>query len=193
VAIKIGEKTDSDFDDPIGLLQDCHRRLERFLDVLLTLATEVHGHSLTNEQRTAIETALRYFAEAAPKHTADEEESLFPRLRASQHDEAKGFLSSLDDLHTDHIVANQTHRTVDELFRQWLADGFLPAPHSIRLTSLLRSLRDAYARHIKEEEAHVFTNAARLLTVRELREIGLEMAERRGIHSSGVLIERRRR
>jgi hypothetical protein len=36
---------------------------------------------LNEEQRGAFEAALRYFREAAPKHTADEEESLFPRLR----------------------------------------------------------------------------------------------------------------
>lgn len=183
MAIRIGDKTGSDFNDPIGLLQDCHRRIERFLDVLLTVATEAQGHSLTSEQCMAIETALRYFAEAAPKHTADEEESLFPRLRASRPHEARAFLSSLDDLHTDHLEANHTHRAVQELFRQWLADGFLPASHSLRLTSLLHSLRDAYARHIKEEEAHVFPNAARLLTGDQLREIGVEMAKRRGRHS----------
>ena len=36
---------------------------------------------MTEETRVALESALRYFREAAPKHTADEEESLFPRLR----------------------------------------------------------------------------------------------------------------
>jgi len=36
---------------------------------------------LTEETRAALESALRYFREAAPKHTADEEESLFPRMR----------------------------------------------------------------------------------------------------------------
>lgn len=182
MAIRIGDKIGSGFDDPIGLLQDCHRRIEKFLDVLLTLAAEAQGHSLTNEQRTAIETALQYFAQAAPKHTADEEESLFPRLRASQHHEAKAVLSSLDDLHTDHVAADQTHRTIDELFRQWLAEGSLSAPDSSRLSALLHDLRDAYARHIKEEEAHVFPNAATLLADFELREIGLEMAKRRGVH-----------
>lgn len=37
--IVIGAKRESDFTDPIGMLGDCHRRIERFLNVLLTIAT----------------------------------------------------------------------------------------------------------------------------------------------------------
>ena len=184
MAIIIGDKPDSDFNDPIGLLEDCHRRIEKFLDVLLTLAGQAQGNTLPNEQRAAVETSLQYFREAAPKHTADEEESLFPRMRASQLQEAREILSDLDHLHTDHVTAEQNHRAIDELFRRWLADGFLSAPDFIKLISLLHSLRDTYARHIKEEETQVFPNAARLLTTFDLKVVGLEMAKRRGL--SGV-------
>jgi len=34
MAIQIGAKPDSGFDDPIGMLKDCHRRIERFLGIL---------------------------------------------------------------------------------------------------------------------------------------------------------------
>ncbi len=81
--VVIGAKPESGFRDPIGLLTDCHRRVERFLSVLVQVGAQTQGGSLTSEQRTALETALRYFRDAAPKHTADEEESLFPRLRAA--------------------------------------------------------------------------------------------------------------
>ena len=181
MAILIGDKPDSDFNDPIGILEDCHRRIEKFLDVLLTLAGQAQGNKLTNEQRAAIEVSLQYFREAAPKHTADEEESLFPRMRASQHHQAKEILSQLDHLHTEHVTAGQNHRGVDELFRRWLADGFLSAREFVRLTSLLHSLRDTYGRHIKEEETEVFPNAARILTTLDLKAIGLEMTTRRGL------------
>ena len=79
--VLIGAKPESTFEDLIGLLGDCHRRIERFLSILVRVAAEVHGNPLSDEQRTAFQTALKYFREAAPKHTADEEESLFPRLR----------------------------------------------------------------------------------------------------------------
>ena len=181
MAIIIGVKPDSDFSDPIGMLEDCHRRIEKFLDVLLTLADQAQGNALTDEQRRAVETSLRYFREAAPKHTADEEESLFPRMRISEHPEAVETLSKLDHLHTDHDQAEENHRAIDELFRRWLADGHLSAPEFIRLSSLLRSLRETYTRHINEEETQVFPNAARILTTSDLTAVGLEMAKRRGL------------
>jgi len=76
--VVIGAKPENSFAEPIGLLEDCHRRIERFLSVLAQLSGQV---SLTADQRASLETALRYFREAAPKHTADEEETLFPRFR----------------------------------------------------------------------------------------------------------------
>ena len=179
--ITIGKKPESDFNDPIGLLADCHRRIEKFLDALVTVASEGRGNALDREQRVAVETSLQYFRQAAPKHTADEEESLFPRIRASQHDEAQAILSDLDQLHTDHATAEENHRAVDELFGRWLEDGQLPEAEWTRLMSLLHWLRDTYARHIKEEETHVFPNAARILTISDLKDVAAEMAQRRGL------------
>lgn len=179
MAIIIGDKPDSDFSDPIGMLEDCHRRIEKFLDALVTLAADAQGNALTAEHRAAIETSLRYFRKAAPKHTADEEESLFPRMRASQHDEAKELVANLDHLHTDHVQADQNHRAVDELFHRWLTDGLLPAPEFARLTSLLHSLRATYSKHIKEEETEIFPTAARILSPGDLGAVGFEMSQRR--------------
>ena len=76
--IVIGAKRESDFTGPLGMLSDCHRRIEMFLNVLVQgCRTRAGGGVLNEEHRGPLETALRYFREAAPKHTADEEESLF--------------------------------------------------------------------------------------------------------------------
>jgi hemerythrin-like domain-containing protein len=178
VAILIGQKPDKDFTDPIGVLEDCHRRIEKFLDVLLALAGQTQSSPFRNEQRDAIESALRYFREAAPKHVADEEDSLFPRMRAAQHNEV---LSDLDELHSDHLTVAENHSAVEELFRRWLTDGLLSSPDHEHLISLLQSLRETYARHIKQEETQLFPHAARLLTPNDLKAVGLEMAKRRGL------------
>jgi hemerythrin-like domain-containing protein len=178
VAILIGQKPDKDFTDPIGVLEDCHRRIEKFLDVLLALAGQTQSSPFRNEQRDAIESALRYFREAAPKHVADEEDSLFPRMRAARHSEA---LSDLDELHSDHLTVAENHSAVEELFRRWLTDGLLSSPDHEHLISLLQSLRETYARHIKQEETQLFPHAARLLTPNDLKAVGLEMAKRRGL------------
>jgi hypothetical protein len=50
--------TSPSFSDPTGLLSDCHRRVEMFLGVLLTIS-ETAEFKLTTETRTALDKALR--------------------------------------------------------------------------------------------------------------------------------------
>jgi hypothetical protein len=42
------------------MLGDCHRRIERFLEVLVRIAEQAHGEALNEEQRGALDTALHY-------------------------------------------------------------------------------------------------------------------------------------
>ena len=81
MAITIGGPLDHTFDEPLGLLSDCHRRIEHFLHALVTIGQRA-AKTLAQADVVALEAALAYLATAAPRHTADEEESLFPRLRA---------------------------------------------------------------------------------------------------------------
>lgn len=179
--VTLGAKPEHDFDQPIGLLSDCHRRIERFLDILLKVATSGHGQALSGEQRTALETALRYFAVAAPKHTADEEQSLFPRLRADADPRAHAALEHMATLESDHRVADEGHAEVDRLGRLWLENNELSQTDSKRLFDQLAALKALYAHHIEMEEKEVFPVAKEVLAGTKIREIGREMAERRGL------------
>ena len=76
--IQIGAKV-ADFSKPMVLLSDCHRRIEMFLGVLNGIA-QLENRPLTKDEQGSLEKALRYFHEAAPNHTADEEQFLFPGL-----------------------------------------------------------------------------------------------------------------
>src|SRR5579864_7216969 len=107
--ITIGAKRASDFTDPIGMLGDCHRRIERFLNALVAIAAQEKGGPLTEPHRTALATSLRYFREAGPKHTADEEESLFPRLRRIDLARTRAILARIDCLEQDHECAGRAH------------------------------------------------------------------------------------
>src|SRR2546423_386382 len=100
--VVIGAKRESDFNDPVGLLSDCHRRIERFLNVLITVTGEAQGGPLTDEQKTSFGAPLLFFREAAPKPTADEEESLFPRLRRIAAAEMHAVVARIDALEQDH-------------------------------------------------------------------------------------------
>ena len=179
--VVIGGKPESSFADPIGLLGDCHRRIERFLSVLVQIAAEAHGSSLSDDQRKGWDTALRYFREAAPKHTADEEESLFPRLRGINRPEVRALLSRVDTLEEEHVCAGKAHDEVDRLGRLWLDDGSLSPERALRISTLLAQLSELYRRHIAMEDDEVFPLAAAVLSVPERKAIGGEMASRRSL------------
>jgi hemerythrin-like domain-containing protein len=183
VPITIGEKRESDFTDPIGLLGDCHRRIVRFLHVLVALATQEKGGPLSDEQRTLLSTSLRYFRDAAPKHTADEEESLFPRLRRLDSPEIDSMLARIDALEQDHECADRSHAEVDRLGQLWLAGGRLSAEDASEFEKLVCQLEILYRHHIGQEDTEVFPFAARVLTPVDRRAIGNEIAARRGIGS----------
>jgi hemerythrin-like domain-containing protein len=181
--VTLGAKPELDFDKPIGLLSDCHRRIERFLDILLKVTAAGRGQALTSEHRTALQTALRYFAVAAPKHTADEEQSLFPRLRADSDPRAHAALARMDALEADHRVADEGHAEVDRLGRLWLEKNELAEADSTRLYDQLSALKSLYAHHIELEEKEVFPVAEQVLGGAKIRDIGREMAERRGLNA----------
>ena len=164
------------------MLGDCHRRIERFLDVLVRVAAD--GEALDEERRGALDTALRYFRETAPKHTADEEESLFPRLRRVWTADARAVLARVESLEEEHVCADRIHGEVDGVGRSWLLEGSLPPEQAARLRTLLLQLRDLYRHHIAAEDNEVFPAAAAALSLSEREAIGCEMASRRGIPAS---------
>jgi len=149
--ITIGAKRESDFTDPIGMLGDCHRRIERFLNALVTLAAQEKGGPLTEEHSTALETSLRYFREAALKHTVDEEESLFPRLQRHESAGSQAILARIDSLEQDHECAGKAHDEVDRLGQLWLASGRLSPEEALRLSTVLDQLKRLYRNHIAIE------------------------------------------
>ncbi len=179
--IVIGARRESDFTDPIGMLGDCHRRIERFLNALVSVAEQARGGVLDDEQRRAMETALRYFREAAPKHTADEEESLFPRLRAMANAGLETTLARIASLEEDHASAERNHGEVEELGQSWLRDGTLAPEPASRLLTLLLQLREMYRHHIAAEDNEVFPAAAAALSASDRQAIGSEMASRRSV------------
>lgn len=179
--VRLGQPTDHGFDSPLGLLSDCHRRIERFLWALVAVSAERRGGPLGGEDRRVLEAALRYFETAAPRHSADEEQSLFPRLRASADPEAAAALDALAALEADHRVADLHHEAVNALCRTWLADDALSPDAAQSLRGHLEALERLYRAHIAIEDAEIFPAAGRALTGDDLERVGREMAARRGV------------
>ena len=180
-----GHATDHDFDQPLGLLSDCHRRIEHFLSVLLRVAREFSNRPLTSDSIAALNTCKRYFASAAPKHTADEEESLFPRMRKAAAASGRA-CDALDRLESDHQDADVLHSSVDGLLEQWLSAGTLALDQAQSLITALERLERLYVAHIQVEDREVFPLAAQLLDAEALADVGQEMKSRRGLAVSGT-------
>jgi hemerythrin-like domain-containing protein len=178
--IQIGQKSSPTFQQPLELLSDCHRRVESFLSALVMVAEQARGGELDARQREAMETALRYFREAAPKHTADEEESLFPRMRQLGERGTQEALAKIQALEADHQVAKNEHDLVERLGQQWLRDRKLTIDETSQLLASLRQLQSIYARHIAVEDNDIFPLAKQVLGSNALNDVGREMAARRG-------------
>ena len=174
--IQIGAKPDAGFDDPLAMLRDCHRRIEHFLNIVCLVVDRAAKRALSDEETAAIQAALNYFRVGGLRHNADEEQSLFPRMReAGATDQAV----AIDGLEHDHRDAAEMHDKVDALYTAWIANGALaPAQHE-ELTSATSKLKHLYADHIKLEEEVVFPRAAQMLKPDALAAMGEEFRARR--------------
>lgn len=153
----------------------------------LSAAAEFGGRRLDEDERRALEAALRYFRESAPKHNADEEESLFPRLRSLAHVEIRRAIADLSRLEQEHRCATPLHMEVDRLGQQWLANGELGKKEANLFQSAVRTLEVMYRTHIDFEDSVLFPLAARLLSPSQAAEIAEEMAKRRNL--SGMVTQ----
>lgn len=182
--VQIGTQSHS-FSDPTRLLSDCHRRIEMFLGTLERVASII-DRPLSEDARSALESALRYFREAAPKHTADEEESLFPRLRQIHLPDVESAVERLELLEHDHVLAESLHAEAEALGQRSLAAGCLESTEAEAFQTIIATLAAIYKQHIKVEDNFVFPLAARLLSSADKAAVADEMAARRELKIVGA-------
>lgn len=175
--VQIGIKA-AHFSDPTGLMSDCHRRIEMFLGALAA-AAGFAGRELSPDEQRSLDVALRYFREAAPKHNADEEESLFPRLRSLPQSEVQAALADMARLEQEHRWAAPLHGEIDRLGQRWLSEGRLPLEQARAFHSAVGQLQSMYRAHIEFEDKMLFPLAARLLPRVQQDQVAQEMEARR--------------
>lgn len=177
--VQIGAKVHN-FSDPTGMLSDCHRRIEMFTSTLNSVAGALDKPP-TAEIRRALDAALSYFRQAAPKHTADEEESLFPRLRRIKHLELASAFAKLEELEAEHQSAAPLHARIERLGTKYLSSGNLDSAEIAEFRAAVASLAAMYARHIRVEDEVIFPLAVRVLSEQDKSAIAAEMARRRRV------------
>jgi len=181
MALMPGAPRSADFSDPLGMLHDCHRRVERFLGAQVKVAACPPERALDDLHADGARRANHYFRTNAPWHTEDEEHSLFPRLRASSHPRAAEAVALADALQADHVEMKPLHDVVEAALEDWLADGRLHIDRHARLQAVLAQMSRMYAVHIAREDGELLPLAALVLDAESLHEMGREMRQRRGL------------
>jgi hemerythrin-like domain-containing protein len=161
------------FDDPLGMLAACHRKLERQLATLAHLGRHLPEHGCDVEARTAARAILKYFDSAELHHQADEEQSVFPRLAQAQPAQALALIAALERDHT--ALAAQWRKLRPLLAAIAVGQRANLAPKQVAEITL------AYETHIAQEETEFLPLATRAFDPAAIAAIGREMAERRGV------------
>lgn len=160
------------FDDPLGVLRACHRRIEKQLATLARLRAHLPQHGADTQAAGAATAIMRYFDTAAVHHHEDEEVSLFPRLLA-----ARPHLADVAKrLEREHVTMATRYAALRERLVAIEA-----RTSSVMPDAVADDFAAAYTAHIAFEEGELFAPADDALDVAALAAIGAEMAERRGI------------
>jgi hemerythrin-like domain-containing protein len=158
---------------PVDHLFACHRRIEERLDTLERVGPRLLDR--TDQALAALEAVFWFFDSSGIIHTADEEESFFPRVAASLTPAEQELV---DTLQTQH---QQAEALYDELKSHVHNVGKSPTPaDQQRYIDLAGRLCALYRDHIRNEDAHFPVIAARALSPADLAAIDREMKSRRG-------------
>ena len=150
-------------DEPFEMLIACHERVQRMLDLL----DRARMHALTKgcdaDLNSAFTDVMRYFDLAAPQHHLDEELHVFPIVLAKGNQSQKEIVrvrSILSEvLQTPRVLPIFNHRDND----------------------LMDDLRNAYAKHISNEELSIYPACIQYMTQDDFASMSEEMKVRRGV------------
>ncbi len=172
------------FDEPLELWLACHERVQRFCLLLERLRQYIEEHGADMEAASSATSIRRYFNEAAPRHHADEEIDLFPRLlrrlagqsTAVDATDAARVRTAIDTLTAEHR-ANETLWTALDATLSQIERGVAARLDAGQVDTFGRT----YRQHIELEESLVMPALRRHLTATDWKAIGTAMSQRRGV------------
>lgn len=164
----------SGFDDPFGMLEACHGRVQRMLGLLDKLRAHLLKKGCDDDARQAARDVMRYFDVAGPAHHADEEKHVFTVLLA-----AGRLVAEVQRLQRDHVEFEAAWARVRPALAR-VADGSWTG-YSMHEEAALSSFASIYERHLPLEEDVVFPAAREWMDAARLDIMGREMAGRRGL------------
>jgi hemerythrin-like domain-containing protein len=164
-------------DESLDALEACHGRIEQHLQALEKLAKRVAAGVPDGAAGSDARALLRYFETSGAQHHRDEDEDLFPLLRARAA--ALGRIevaAGIDELEREHATLEAQWRRLREALGAVAAlreDACIDAGDAERFAWL-------YRRHMDREAQLVLPFAREALGSGERAELGARMAARRG-------------
>jgi len=163
-------------DRPLNHLVACHRRIEDRLATLELAASRLIDQPA--EAIQAIQGCLRFFDTNGVMHTADEEDSLFPRLASGLSDEERVYLYGLK---SQHIQAEAAYDALKRALANLRAAPRLTLHVVAGFSARVADLCAIYREHISSEDARLPALGARILSEADQAAIAAEMKRRRGL------------
>ena len=171
----------ADFTRPLDVLFHCHQKIAANLETLRRTTAALHKSKGENfkELFGTLDTVLNLFFTTGTKHTLDEEESLFPRIRQHSDSVVSEVFDVIGQLESQHKRALSIEESLKKLTIDMATDEALDENKLALFSDLGESLYDLYQPHIQMENEFVFPAARKILSDDELLEIGREMYQRR--------------
>jgi hemerythrin-like domain-containing protein len=138
--------------DAFGILHDCHEHILQRLALLDATAAELPTRGLSEHTLAALGDVLAFLHTAIPIHSADEEQTLFPRLRS-----AAGGPTG----HTPMDCMEQEHRAHAEQIAQ--LERAIVRRDLAAVARAARAIVRDYRSHIEREEEVLYPWARELL------------------------------
>jgi hemerythrin-like domain-containing protein len=164
------------YEQPFEMLEACHERVHRMLDLLQRLRTHVARSGADEQARQAARDVMRYFDLAAPQHHLDEERHVLPAMASSGDAE---LVALAQRLHQDH-VAMETGWTAARAILMALSDGALPTLNPEQ-HQCLESFAALYGDHIRAEEEVAYPAASSRFGADQVAAMAQDMMRRRGL------------
>lgn len=164
------------FEQPFEMLEACHERVHRTLDLLYRLREHLILHGADQQARDAARDVMRYFDRAAPEHHRDEELHVFPALLALCDAPTQALVARLRQDHLQMESQWKAARAVLGSIAQGARSSLTPADDAH-----LDAFAGLYAQHIEAEETLAYPAARAQLAGESLRAMTHDMMIRRGL------------
>ena len=167
--------------DAVQHLKDCHERIERCLVITQHAINALADTEpvLRVEATAALDYELAFLYLLARLHSDDEEQTLFPRLRANLDNDPEGLkpvIQSMEAQHShEHALFADLAASVNLLFKK----GATPADDELRkLQTTFDKLVEMYKPQIKIENEKIIANCPKYLKKNDLDAMLKEMQVR---------------